>query len=359
MKCIFLPLLALAVQEGSLSAQEAPDQFLEPGAREENYTMRITARVIDEQGNPLPNTTIRIGIHNVNDYKDEYNDFRGKTDAEGKFSAEGMGRGLAKIEVNKDGFYVSRKAATCYEGTPEQVRKAGEFFPWDPVVDIAVRKIENPIPMRVWLGGTKGTHRAPKVGQEFGFDLFEKDWVKPHGKGKKADLFVKFESKVKDQDDYKTSCSIRFVNPDDGFIPVPELVNKDSRLKYPREAPLDGYRLKELLIERSSGGVGARNKAEEQEPIGYLLRFRSVKDKKTGEIVSAYFGKITRPMERVANVNPFQISTFARDADRKLVLVPRFRFSFYLNPNLNDRNLEYDQESNLAPGAPQGVTWLP
>lgn len=346
------------MQGSSPSAQEAPDQFPEPGAREENYTMRITARVIDEQGNPLPNTPIRIGIHNVNDYKDEYNDFRGKTNAEGKFSAEGMGRGLAKIEVKKDGYYGSRKTATCYEGTPEQIRKAGKFFPWDPVVDIVVRKIGNPIPMRVWLGGTDGAHRAPDVGQEFGFDLFEKDWVKPHGKGKKADLFVKFESEFKDQNDYKTTCSIRFANPDDGFIPVPELVSKDSRLKYPREAPLDGYQLKELLIERSSGGLGARNEAEEKEPVGYLVRFRSVKDKKTKEITSAFYGKIVSSQDANANHNPFGMHPYMW-VNRKIDQIPRLQFRFYLNPNLNDQNLEYDQETNLAPGAPQDVTWLP
>ena len=124
------------------------------------------------------------------------------------------------------------------------MKKVG-FRPWNPTIDVVLRKVGNPIPMRVWLGGTDGAHRAPGIGEEFGFDLFEKDWVEPHGKGKQSDLFVKFSSDFKGQKDYKTSCHIRFANPDDGFFPVPELISEESLLKYPREAPMNGYDVKE------------------------------------------------------------------------------------------------------------------
>lgn len=149
MKNSFLSPFLLIACAALLGAQEVPDQFLEPGAREENYVMKVTARVIDEDQNPLPNTPIRIGIHNVNDYKDQYNDFRGVTDTEGRFSAEGLGRGLAKIEVEQEGYYPSQKTVTCNEGTAEQIREAKRFLPWNPEVEIMVKKIGKPIPMLV------------------------------------------------------------------------------------------------------------------------------------------------------------------------------------------------------------------
>ena len=335
--------------------QENPDQFPEAGAREENYVMRITARVIDEEGNPMAEVPVRIGIHNVNDFRDQYNDFRGKTDEQGRFSAEAVGRPLAKIEVNQEGYYPSRKTVTCYEGNEQQIRKAGRYAPWNPTIDVMIKKIGKPVPMRVWLGDS--SHMAPNVGEEIGFDLYMKDWVQPHGKGEHPDLLVKFATKFVDQYDYSTSCSIRFANPDDGLIPIPELLNPESLLKYPRIAPDEGYALKNLHITRGPTGNEARSRAVNKEPIGYLLRFRSIKDEKTPKIISAYYGK-TRPQERVGNVNPFEVHSLDR-ANRKLVSAPRFRFNMYLNPTPNDRNLEYDQRTNLAPEADRGLTWPP
>ena len=310
MKRRYLILPSLLFQSLVLMSQENPDQFPEAGVREENHLMRVTARVIDEEGNPMAGVPVRIGIHNVNDFRDQYNDFHGKTNEVGKFSAEGIGRGLAKIDVQKEGYYLSRKTVTCYEGNEQQIRELGRYAPWNPTIDIMIKKIGKPIPMRVWLGD-RG-HMAPKVGAEVGFDLYVKDWVQPHGKGEHPDLLVKFSTLFIDQNDYSTTCSIRFANPYDGFIPIPELLNTESLLKYPRIAPDEGYELKRLLITRGPTGNEARSRAVNKEPIGYLLRFRSIKDGKTPKIISAYYGKITRPQERVGNVNPFEVHSLDR-----------------------------------------------
>ncbi|MGB2560808.1 MAG: carboxypeptidase-like regulatory domain-containing protein [Akkermansiaceae bacterium] len=347
---------ALGLLFSPLLAQEAPDRFPLPGAQEENHRMRVTVRVVDEQGNPLVGVPVRIGIHNVNDFLDEYNDFYGKSDEQGRFSAEAVGRPLAKIEIKADGYYPSLKTVSCNKGSAELIRKGGRYLPWDPVVDVMIKKVGKPIPMRVWR--TDRSHFAPKTDGEIGFDLYEKDWVKPHGQGTHADLLVKFSTRFIDQNDYSTTCSIRFFNPDDGFIPIPELMNPESELKYPRMAPDDGYALKQLKITRGSTGNEARSSAVNKEPMGYIIRFRSVKDDEVGEIISAYYGKITSPRERSGNVNPFEVYSLDR-VNRKLVSAPSFRFSMYVNPTPNDRNLEYDQRTNLAPEADRGLIWPP
>jgi hypothetical protein len=48
-----------------------------------------------------------------------------------------------------------------------------------------------------------------------------------------------------------------------------------------------------------------------------------------------------------------------RNEKRELILEPSFTFSSYLNPTPNDRNLEYDQQNNLAPEADKGATYPP
>ena len=355
MKYLLL-LLTLSARVAPLCAQEAPDQFPEPGAKEENYTMKITARVIDEDGNPLPDAPIRVSIHNVNDYKDMYNDFRGKTDAEGKFSAEGIGRGLAKIEVKKEGCYPSRKTVTCYEGTAEQIRETGKFLPWNPIVDIMVKEIGKPIPMLVRRGNRCRSRIKPEpeqIGKKLGWDLVEGDWVAPIGNGKVADLVVVFETTYKDESNRTASVQIGFGNKEDGCIPLLELKGEESLLKFPRNAPKEGYDVRKLEYSLQYKEVeeprNYMNKTLTQLPNplpeGYLLRLRTQKDK-DGKVVSAIYGKIT---------SPFGLKDILFRGNRRLFL----NFDYYLNPTPNDRNLEYDQKSNLAPEADKDLRWPP
>lgn len=341
---IITSLLGAVLQVAKLYAQEAPDQFAEAGAREENYTMRLTARVIDENGKSLVGFPIHIGIHNVNDYKDQYNDFRGKTNAEGKFSVEGMGRGLAKIEVKKDGYYVSQKTVTCYEGTPEQIRKTGKFFPWDPVVDVMVKQVGRPIPMIVRSGDRSKSWLKPKIeqiGKELRWDIVEGDWLPPHGKGKEADLILKFDSFYESESNKSAKVSIKFANSNDGLLPLRILRGKESLLKHPREAPIQGYATREIEL---SSKVSEDWRLNNNSPKAYFLRVRTQKNE-SGKVTSALYGKITVPFRLYPPVVRHRL--------------PLLHFDYYLNPTPNSRNLEFDQINNLAPDAPKGGRWLP
>ena len=56
--------------------RDIPDKF---GPKEESHTLRITARVLTEDGKPLENADVHVGIENFNDFKDGRNDIRGNT----------------------------------------------------------------------------------------------------------------------------------------------------------------------------------------------------------------------------------------------------------------------------------------
>ncbi len=331
----------------ALIAQEAPDQFPGPKAREENYTMKVTARLIDEEGNPMPNEPIQISIHNVNDYKDEYNDVKGVTDAEGKFSAEGIGRGIADVKFIKIGYYPSVKTVTCNDGTAEQIRKSGKFLPWNPVVDVMAKKVGKPIPMLVRLGGgdSKTTIKptAEQLEKDVGWDLIIGDWVAPQGKGKTSDLVFNFQSQFINDSDFSSQAKISMGNPDDGFIVIEKLVGAESLLKFPRSAPENGYTTPALDYY-----VGIKDEdyitIPKIMPAGYLFRIRTVKDK-SGKITSAIYGKFTAPF---ILYDP----TWREN-------LPTMKFDCYINPNPNDQNLEYDQKNNLAPEVDKGLTWPP
>ena len=306
--------------------------------------MRVTARVVDEQGNPLVGVPVRIGIHNVNDFLDEYNDFYGKSDEQGRFSAEAVGRPLAKIEIKADGYYPSLKTVSCNEGSAELIRKGGRYLPWDPVVDVMIKKVGSPIPMIVRRGNRCRSWVEPRQGhmnKALGWDLVEGDWVAPHGNGKRADLIFRFESSYSNEESKSAQVCIKFANPGDGFIAIHELKGEESLLKYPRMAPIEGYENKQvdLLTKVFEDWRLVKNR-----PRGYFLKLRSEMDA-SGKTLSAIYGKITEPFK----LYPPSVS----------YRLPVLNFDYYVNPTPNDRNLEYDQRTNLAPEADRGLIWPP
>lgn len=337
-------------------AQEAPDQSLNNGTP--IFTAKATIKIVAEDGLPIEGAKVHVAVWNHSQYKDRNNDFLGQSDNEGLFVVESKCQGNLEITVTKNGDYRSN-----YHHQPcdwSTMPKDGDKLqPWNPIVPIMLKKIGKPIPMIVRLGlsNSERIYRAPRLGEEVGFDMIKADWVQTNGKGEIADLLIRFDSEFPSPESYKTDATIRFSNPDDGLLPITELIGKESELKYPRVAPENGYEVKSLNVK--SPIYEARSEAKEKQPLGYLFRIRTVRDKATNKITSAQYGKIVGRPNAQENSNPFEFNTVNRNEKRELVLKPSFTFSSYLNPTPNDRNLEYDQQNNLAPEADKGVTLAP
>lgn len=354
MKPIIL-LIASIVIINSEETRDTPDLF--GGPVEPNYTLRVTAKIITEDGKPLENADVHFGIENFNDFKDGSNDIRGKTNKDGKFSAEGDGRPVTTIVATKNGYYLSRKDYGNWDKF-EEARVTGKYIPWDPVIELTLRKVGKPIPMIVRLGNSDDNRKeTPALGKEVGFDLFENDWVAPHGKGKTSDLLITLSLATDGEENKKVTSEIRFGNPDDGLVPIMELAYPESELLYPPIAVENGYNLK--TIQPGYPIIGQRADATTKEPMGYMFRIRTQKDKATGSTISANYGKIIMPPAHYdENANPFLVYAYTW-RDSKRILGPWFMFTYYLNPTPNDRNIEYDRHHNLAPEAENGLTLVP
>lgn len=332
-----------------------------PPALGDYAIIKISPKVIDENGAPIEDAEVHVAVGNPLEYKDGYNDFRGRSDEQGLFVIESKIQTNIVIEVKKLGYYSSRNIYISPQNQMLHNIKSGDKIqPWNPTIPIMLKKIGKPIPMIVRLGLSGGAlyiYHPPKLGEEVGFDMIKADWVQPNGKGEIADLLIRFDSEFLSPESYKTDATIRFPNPDDGLLPITELIGEESELKYPRIAPENGYEVKSLNVK--SPIYEARSEAKEKQPLGYLLRIRTVRDKATNKITSAQYGKIVGRSNAQENSNPFEFNTVNRNEKRELVLEPSFTFSSYLNPTPNDRNLEYDQQNNLAPEADKGVTLAP
>jgi hypothetical protein len=159
-----------------------------------------------------------------------------------------------------------------------------------------------------------------------GFDLEVGDWVAPHGKGTKADLLFTYQAQIKDYWTGIKQLVIACTNRLDGFYRVQKEMWSDLQSTY--GATPDGYQASvNLILDATKDKVLKSEGIKESEYL--VFRVRTVLDDK-GNIISAHYGKIYGPIEYGAG----------KDLDR-------LRFTYYLNPTANDRNLEFDPSRNL------------
>ncbi len=295
----------------------------------------VTVRVTDDTGRVVSNALVSAGFATM--IKPGWgwgggrpNIVKGFTDTNGLCSLTGKGNGgEVAVAVTKDGYYGSGGYIVIFTNVTGFIVK--RWQPWNPVVDVVLKKIGNPIAMYA-----KRVNRVkiPVLGEAIGFDLMRGDWVAPYGKGEVVDIFFRLDSapsrivstQYGDIRLFDDRLTVSFPNEGDGIqcVPVPPR-GGGSVLRLPGTAPEDGYMTN--LVKRV-----ARERADKppfwniEEDANYFFRVRTNKDDK-GNTVSALYGKIH--------------GDFSGFDSGKLT------FTYYLNPTPNDRNLEFDPKHNL------------
>ncbi len=153
---------------GIACGQEIPDNpNVDP--RIEFFPLRVTARIVDESGQPIEGATVDAGIGNLR-YKDQLNNFVGKSDSAGKFSAESLAvAAYVQSVVSKDGYYLSRRLFEGMENDHDKVRKVGRFEPWDSALQFVAPPAElfsNVVSVRGHLYQQPGLADVAQVGRE-------------------------------------------------------------------------------------------------------------------------------------------------------------------------------------------------
>ncbi|ABQ27187.1 hypothetical protein [Geotalea uraniireducens] len=293
---------------------------------------KITLRVVDETGEPVKNVKIEMGfqVPRKGEQGIDSESIKGETDAKGLFTASGRTIRDIGYEANKEGYYES------YGEYKFKVIEGNRWQPWDQIINVVLRKIENPVPMYARDSKMSKKMQIPDladVKSGVGFDLMEYDWVAPYGKGIHSDLIFKLNNKyfkflpnyVIDYE-YDSELTITFSNRYDGIQLIKDSRRFGSKFKLPRYAPEDGY----------NKSMSATRKVSLKEPVkqsfkddnNYIFRIRS--EEKDGKLIRAMYGKIQGEIE----FNPKGLNT--------AVII----FRYYLNPDYT-RNLEYDPKRNL------------
>jgi hypothetical protein len=317
-------------------------------------------RVVDESGKPMTNVPVRTSTVDGYSkgsawwgYVTDYREIAVLTDKNG-FAVV-----TASEEDPSISYGVKDFPGYYWEGGRYDFKKSatGSRQPWNPKVELVLKKIGVQVPMyaRVF-GGQTGDQKIPDVGKPIGFDLMIGDWLPPYGKGETPDFVFQFDSNVTGtitnrfityvtstatwtnrlQNLHDNRLKLQFSNASDGIQYVPALLGSELRL--PRLAPPDGYQAQLIKREWNELGTNQLNRpnieyhTDYNIDANYFFRVRTKKDA-DGKIVSALYGKI--------------YGDFSHDLGHGEI-----GFTYYLNPEPNSRNMEFDPKKNLFKNLP-------
>lgn len=315
-----------------IHAQQPPPAIRHPA--------QVTFRVLTDSGEPASNVEVTTSTFlrwepGQGFGQDIYEENIGITNPEGivtiSFTSE---RGDCRYGIHDmPGYYSTRNLLYRFKEV-----QSDRWEPWNPIIDVVLKPILNPIPMYAQrVGMVTNLLELPQLNQPIGYDLVLADWVAPYGKGVSSDIIFTLKDTVPvidPQDAFDYTLTVSFSNQGDGLQSVYADQFKGSTLHLPRFAPPDGYEAP--LVKRTYRTArGAPLITGTRDDQNYLFRVRTILDK-TGNIKSALYGKILGDI------------TFGVMNSSKGYI----KFSYCLNPTPLDRNLEFDPKQNLFKNLP-------
>ena len=322
MKYVTAVLLFIAMYS---SAQQVSER---PGAQ-------ITFHVTKDDGKPVQGATVIVSTFHHADPGETFGpgvsaSATGITDENGTatVSIQSLTGEIRYHVKDQAGFY--RDEGNDYRFKDE---KENKWQPWNPAIDIVFKPVIKPVPMYARKMGETVPLTIPAVAKPVGFDLIVGDWVAPYGKGNISDLVFTFTESIPLVDirkPFDVTLSISFSNKGDGIQSVFVPINVGSLLRLPRYAPENGY-VPALVRQTGRPTEDKPINSSNREDQNYFVRVRTIMDER-GNIKSALYGKIDGDIEFWGN--------------------HRIRFNYYLNPNANDRNMEFDPKKNLFSNLP-------
>jgi hypothetical protein len=278
---------------------------------------KISVKVVGEESEPLSEAKVTFAFLKPNE--DSEAPVIGLTGSDGLITREGPCLSTMSGNVQKSGYYSSGFETKQFEKALE-----GKWQPWNPTVQVVLRKIVKPIPMFAKRVDTD----VPDTDKPIGFDLAEGDWIAPYGRGKTSDMVFTLNRRFTDDRDYESTLTVAFSSDGNGIQICDSSQGYHSALKLPRIAPDGGYMQRLVLSNKRMAGAFVERDVREDR--NYFFRVRAVVDQRGG-VVGGQYGKIDGDIR----FSPIRSKTCS------------LMFTYYLNPTPNDRNLEFDPKRNL------------
>lgn len=291
---------------------------------------QVTFQVVDDVGMPLSGAVVSASYYvpPPPNAREAGSRKTGVTDTNGFITLSAHSGPAIAYGAGKNSYYST--SGLGYKWDPAS-KTDGKWQPWNPTLSMVLKKVGTPVPMYAkWMNSEPRAFKKSGPGpisfnKSIGYDLEAGDWVIPDGKGTNTDIIFSEYFNKKSSADYDYVLTVSFPNKGDGiqeFSPTP--LDKTSEFVSPREAPQEGYLPR--LVEETSEHPEQPSKFGTDPNRNYFFRVRTVLDDR-GNVRTALYGKIYGDF---------------------------MQCRYYLNPNPNDRNMEFDPKHNLLPA--QNIT---
>jgi hypothetical protein len=281
-------------------------------------TAQLTLRLVDDNGQPVPQAKVAVvGFHVAAE---------GKTDNSGCFLATlRTVSGEVDLEADKEGFYSINRHTYLFVGETN-----GQYYPWNPLVELQLHKISKPVPMFVKKVDQRD---IPAVNRAVGYDLLVGDWIEPFGTGKTADFIIEVLKRALIISNDFMRLRLTFSNPKDGLVLKRLYWRDDYDLRLAATAPDSGY-LAPWEFQACDGqhiaNPGWNVLKNGDQDANFYFRIRT-KTNSSGAVESAMYGKMYEAIQ-------FGTATYPERMP--------IHFLYYLNPD-GTRNTEFSG-SNLC-----------
>ena len=245
----------------------------------------VRIKVVDDMGAAVPDATISVTFYTTPEKVDVK---RGKTDADGCFSAKGKCIGEAHVWIRKDGYYET-KTDPAFRVLPD--KDAERLRKWsDGTVETTatLKKKRNPVATAFH---SVDYATIPATNEVVCLDLETFKWCPPFGDGKHDDLHLFYESWRNPTNwfSYFRKLTISAPNCVDGFYR--RKVDSASKFRYDYFASTNATYVKEFkhVVDRRSGNFDEISHPADDEY--FIFRVRTATNE-VGEVVHANYGRI-------------------------------------------------------------------
>ena len=287
-------------------------------ARRNGAEAQLKVHIINDVGEAVTDANIKVFM-GMN-FRPKGYWINGKTDESGIFVVSGKTCGDAiEIFASKDGHYNSFRMLRFAEMGAEHEVNDGKWLPYGAVETLRLRRVHNPVVLHSF--GFGAGRDVPATNTWIGVDMAFGDFVKPNGKGERADfeVMVEWDGRPPVDSNYCVA-KIRFVEPFSGGYSVATI--KESEYPYVYSAnEKDAYNVHHVKI-ISRGRDAQESVSPLCDEAVLVTRTRCVLDE-GGKLKSACYGYI-----RIF------------DADASCDGKPTMRLACVFNPCPNDTNLE-------------------
>jgi len=304
--------LTQAQQEYKLG-ERGPDSPDVQAAQRNGAKAKVTLRVVDSRGNPVPDADVKVAFFHRGLYPVD-----GKTDKNGFFTAKHMSGADVHFHASKEGYYRTYRNYWFYrEGKP--CAENGRWIPWNPTLEVVMKEKRNPIPLPM-----KTVSCFFPVNTSVGFDCERAQLVAPYGMGAVSDLIVNVTGYYV----APTNYSFHLTLSSNGGGYVRYKMDTYSRMWSVYEAPAfeEFHPVLAASITYKHDHLAEDTRFKDDD---YLVFCSRVSKGDGGEVRSSNYGKTHGGIK--FNIESTRTNTAA------------ISLSYQFNTTPNDRNLESDQ----------------